>query len=149
MIHVSWVEKTLISPLPMVTYSLNCSNQRCYISSTLCFSCLLGLRELQFMDCQSCTGWYQAYGLEEQWFGECEVSPDANTTCQLLGHPKCDRRFVQSHECWCHGFVAMASIIVRRVPLSVGLCWLEWTQQHKRRHVDVSWFRLLEPYIQQ
>jgi hypothetical protein len=31
----------------------------------------------------------------------------------------------------------------------VGLQWLGWTQEHKRRHGDVSWFSLSEPYVQQ
>ena len=46
-------------------------------------------------------------------------------------------------ECKCHGVVAAASIV------SVGLQWLRWTQEHKRRHSDVFWFRLSEPYVQQ
>jgi hypothetical protein len=31
----------------------------------------------------------------------------------------------------------------------VGLHWLGWTPEHKRRHGDVSWFKLSEPYVQQ
>jgi hypothetical protein len=42
----------------------------------------------------------------------------------------------------CHGLVTAASIVVHRMSLSVGLRWLSWTKKHKRRHGDVSWFRL-------
>jgi uncharacterized membrane protein YqjE len=36
------------------------------------------------------------------------------------------------------GVVAAASIVVRLMSLSVGLQWLGWTQEHNRRHGDVS-----------
>ena len=53
-----------------------------------------------------------------------------------------------SNETSCHGFVTMASIVVRQMSevwVSDGL----GTKEHKRRHGDIAWFRQSRPYVQQ